>query len=528
MADIQDLLMARYYHPGENNWKALCSRVANFLYPDIKWLGVQLYSAMATKQFIPSTPVLANAGSPLPMLCSCFVVPIEDSIDSIMKSLTDTVKIQKYGGGVGLDFSNIRPEGNIVSTTNGRASGPVSFMGLWNTAMDVVKQGGKRQGALMGAMSVHHQDLYQFIKAKEVEGKLTNMNISVALTEQFFNDLERHTPYACGFTPQQILNDIAYNAWRNGEPGILFLDNINKNNPYGVPITVCNPCAELPLPPYGACCLGSINLNACLDFNGKVWVLNHDKLRYFVNLGVNTLNTVLDKTWWPLPEIVEFEKVNRPIGLGVMGLADMLVKLGVVYGKSSSFITELFADIHQMAEDAARHYAITTLKPMNKTLLSIAPTGSIAMLADCSYGIEPYFSLAYTKKVNAGEFYAEAPVLTEVVHNWGIPYTEIDHNIVISTGSVQQTNLPNDIKLLFRTATEIPWDEHLLLLADVQSQVDNAVSKTINLPNKTSVDTVRKIIMLAHTLGVKGLTVYRSGSREVEVMNDCPSGACSI
>ena len=531
LTDTQDLLKQRYYHLGENTWEELSSRVANFIYPDSKWLANSLCDAIANKKFVPSTPVLANAGSPVPMLCSCFVVPVPDDMAGIMKSLTDTVMIQKYGGGVGLDFSNIRAEGSLVKTTNGKASGPVSFMDLWNTAMNVVKQGGKRQGALMGSLSVHHPDLYHFIKAKEIEGKLTNLNISVAMDKKFFDDLESESqnPYACGFPPNQILDEIAYNIWRNGEPGMLFLDNINENNPYGIPITVTNPCGEIPTPPYGACVLGSINLNFCLDFKGKFWILNYDKLRQLVNLGVNALNGVLDKTWWPLPETAKFENAFRPIGLGVMGLADIMVKLGVVYGKSDEFLHRLFSTIRQMATDAARQYVITMLKPFNRTVLSIAPTGSIAQLAGCSYGIEPYFAMAYKKVVAAGVFYKEVQTLSEVLKARGIEYTDADRQIVLNTGSVQQTNLPDDIKLIFRTATEIPWEEHLLVQAAIQSHVDNSVSKTINLSYSTTVEEIKRIIILAHKMKLKGFTMYRQNSRNVEVMvNACPSGKCEI
>jgi ribonucleoside-diphosphate reductase alpha chain len=527
LSTIEDLLKARYYQPSEGSWEDVCKRVSSFLMP-APWLRAHLMNDMLNKRFLPSTPVLANAGTRVPMMCSCFVIPVEDSIAGIMQSLTDTMMIQKYGGGVGLDFSPIRCDGSRVNSTNGIASGPVSFMEFWNSGMNVIKQGGKRQGALMGVLNVHHPDLLKFINAKEKEGRLTNFNISVSLDASFFKDIEdmNTTVYPCGHTAQYILNFLVKNTWRNGEPGVLFLDNINKDSPYKEPIYTTNPCGEVPLPAYGACCLGSINLNHALNKDEKGWSFSRDKLNMLVSTGITTLNAVIDKTWWPLEKIEEFENANRPIGLGVMGLADMLAKLGLPYW-GDGFVKKLFATMREMAEHWASHYSQETGKPRNKTVLSIAPTGSIAMLADASYSVEPYFSLAYVKKVNAGEFKGKVEVLNEVLGDSGICDLDAINQEVVNTGSVQNTNLPADLKYVFRTAQEIPYSQHLQVQADVQFSVDNAVSKTINLPKATTEAEIASIILTAHKLGIKGLTMYRAGSREVEVMG-CPTGTCSI
>jgi ribonucleoside-diphosphate reductase alpha chain len=528
LSTIDDLLKARYYQPGESTWEDVCKRVSSFLM-NAPWLKASLYHYMVDKAFIPSTPVLANAGTRLPMMCSCFVIGLEDSIAGIMKSLTETMMIQKFGGGVGIDFSPIRADGSRVASTNGIASGPVSFMGFWNEGMNVIKQGGKRQGALMGTLNVHHPDLIRFLRAKTVEGKLTNFNLSVTLDSLFFDNLTNGNgmTYACGLNAEGILDEIAANTWKNGEPGLLFLDNINAHNPYGIPITCTNPCGEVPLPPHGACCLGSINLNHALDETETGWKLNHDKLRELIFLGVVALNQVLDKTWWPLKEIEDFEMQYRPIGLGVMGLADMLVKVGVPYTESAEYVGRLFKYIYDVARHHADHIAGDNGIRRNATVLSVAPTGSIAMLADASYSIEPYFSLVYTKKVNAGEFAFRVDTLNQVLAKRDLPRPLRDEMEILKTGSVQSTSLPNDFKELFRTASEIPWEKHMAVMTAVQQNVDNAVSKTINLPASTSIAEVKSIIIQAHANGLKGLTMYRARSREKEVM-ECATGTCSI
>jgi ribonucleoside-diphosphate reductase alpha chain len=517
---VYQLLQDRYFRPGETTWEELVDRVVDYLYPDDMIQAKLARTMLGHHHFLPSSPVLMNAGTPVPMMHSCFVLPIADDMGHIMKALSDTVMIQKYGGGVGVNFTPLRKRGSTVSSTNGKASGPVSFMQLWNTAMDVVKQAGKRQGALMGVLNVDHPDIMQFIQTKDTEQTLTNFNLSVGLTKEFmdFITFESETGQWGDARAAAIMTAICKSAWENGEPGVLFLDNINANNPYPEPIQCVNPCGEVPILPYGACCLGSINLNSCLDGHGRLdfeylWLLTAQAIRF--------LDRTIEKGEFILPEIEAFEKEYRPLGLGVMGLADVLAKQGIPYGTSE-------AEAHTRTIFGAMYdAAYNESNGRNTTLLSVAPTGTIAMLAGASYSIEPFFSLAYTKRVEAGTFVHTEPTLRYVLEQQGLDLTDEDKEILGRTGSLQDTSLPDDIKFLFRTATEIPWQQHLGMQAAVQKYVDNAVSKTINLPRDIEWNTIWNIILIAHDLGLKGLTVYRQGSREIEVI-DCPNDACDL
>lgn len=529
--DVQNLLEQRYFRPGEIGWKQLVDRVVLHLAPTNGHLRSQMATAMENFELIPSSPVLMNAGTDRPMMCSCFVLPVADSIEAIMKSLTDTVMIQKYGGGVGLNFSPIRREGSIVSSTQGRASGPVSFMEFWNAAMNVIRQGGKRQGAMMGVLNVDHPDLQLFLAAKKEEGKLTNFNLSVGLTQEFFVDylLESKKLYPCGLTAGEILTLIAEGIHANGEPGVLFLDNINANNPYPTRIVATNPCGEVPLPPYGACCLASINLNAIDRGFGFTKPQHVDivKLKELTTLGIEMLNRVLETTWWPTDEVAEFMNNYAPIGLGVMGLADLLAKMELPYGSTEALevVDEIFRTMQRVAE--------RTSNGRNATVLSIAPTGSIAMIAGASYGIEPYFSLSYTKKVEAGEFHVmPQPFVNAMQREFDSdPHTSKLFVELRKTGSIQGTfPTAHPLEPVFRAANEIDPFDHLVMQATIQRHVDNSVSKTINLPADFSVSSIALLLRQAHELGIKGLTMYRQGSREVEVIQagNCPTGECEL
>ena len=526
MLETQDLLESRYFRNGETSWEKLCRRVSQALYPGRQPMGADLYNALVGMYFLPSSPVLMNAGSPVPMLCSCFVLPVKDSIAEIMESLTNTVSIQKYGGGVGLNFSAIRPEGSRVNTTNGKASGPVSFMGFWNEAMNVIRQGGKRQGAMMGVLNFDHKDVHEFLIAKTVEGKLTNFNLSVGLTKEFFDDLAAggNTMWPSNMTTTEIFNEIALQAWGNGEPGWLYLDNINAHNPYGVPIEATNPCGEVPLPPYGACCLGSLNLSKFLHQTDSGYIFDFDMLRTYTANAVLYLNKVLDCTWWPLPKIWEFEMQYRPIGLGVMGLADVLACLGIPYASQQGreMASRIIGTMREEAEHTNHKYNLG-----NTTLLSVAPTGTIAMIADASYSIEPYFSLSSTKRTGLGVFVHEVSRVFDVADVFHYELTAKDRQSIRETGSIMSTNCPADMKEVLRTATEMSWNDHILMQAAVQSLVDNSVSKTINLPSETTVEEVGNILLLGHQLKLKGMTVYRNKSRAEEVI-DCPTGTCAL
>lgn len=778
--DIQELLRTRYFKPGERTWGDVVTRVVN----QIKG-GAGDFNLMYDKKFIPSSPVLMNAGAQYPMMCSCFVLPIADDIKEIMDCLHHTVMIQKWGGGVGINFSPIRADGSYIKGTGGRASGPVSFMQFWNTGMNVIRQGGKRQGAMMGVLNWDHDDLDLFLNAKSTEGELTNFNLSVGLDEG---------------TPEGIIDKIAQHAWVNGEPGVLYLDVINRNNPYGITIEATNPCwsgetlvwtahgprtfgelasegkdvqvltqtqdgqltfrtmrnprrtgmmsvwelcldngailratgdhnvilkdgtkkmiknlqpgdrlasvyrykanskgylrlvngtdeplehhvvaelvagrrpnypeehchhkdgnptnnvpenleilsahehnrmgmvgednpmagvwdernplygrdvsgennpryrsditvekvkalkeqglthqevadrlgcslkpvkgrwklaqaqanhivqwvrpteetvsvyngtvdethtyfvlagsedeailsancGEVPLPPYGACCLGSMNLTAYVMDNGE---FDYVGLLRDASQATSILNRVLDTTWWPIPEIAKFEEEYRPIGLGVFGLADTLIRMGIPYASAKGLDTAWH--IMNVLRIGARR-----VRQDNATLLAIAPTGSVTMLGGSnSYSIEPLFALQATKNVELGSFTESSMESVEILANmFGYEMSDSDRDIINSTGSARETGMPNEMKEVLRTALEISPSYHLLMQATIQDRVDSAVSKTINMPANATVEDVKKIIVAGRDLGLKGLTIYRSTSREVEVF-DCPTGVCDL
>jgi ribonucleoside-diphosphate reductase alpha chain len=524
---IVELLDARYARDGEysweceDTWEKICNRVARYLFDGTEKSWSYFGRMMYNKEFIPSSPVLMNAGSEYPMMCSCFVLPIEDDIDKIMEALHKTVRIQKYGGGVGINFSPIRPEGSNISTTGGHASGPVSFMKFWNAAMDVIRQAGKRQGALMGVLNWHHPDIDRFLRAKEEEGVLPNFNLSVGLDDEFWQKLRRGDSDA-----EILLNAIATGIWNNGEPGLLFLDTINEKSTYEEEIMSTNPCGEVPTPAYGACCLGSINLVSCVEDGEFDW----GKLEEIAIGGACILDRVIEESYWPWPEIQAFERGNWPLGVGVMGLADTLALLGlpydVSYDDTHEFVCGVMDVIYNTVKETADKLADTYKHAKPKAYLSIAPTGSIAMLAGgVSYSIEPRFYHYVIKTVEQGTFKQINPVLEDAVWNMeGRNLTEQEKHIVKTTGSVEDMEtLSEHARKVLRTALEIHPLDHLKMQDVIQRYVDHSVSKTINLPSDTTIDDIETYIVYAHSLGLKGLTMYRSGSREDEVIS-CPLG----
>ena len=508
MSEVYDLLKSRYFQTGETDWEDIINRVITHIYRDYnKGASLVARHILMTKQFIPSSPVLMNAGTRYPMMCSCFVLPVGDSMEQIMSCLTKTALIQKFGGGVGINFSPIRGDGSPISSTGGQASGPVSFMSFWDAGMNVIRQAGKRQGAMLGVLDWNHPDLQRFLNAKKIEGALTNFNLSVGVR----ND-----------TPNKVIEQIAEHTWVNGEPGLLFLDNINADNRFGVPIVATNPCAEQALPPYGACCLGSINLKSLIRFEGDSAFFDFDYLEgVLMPTAVNIMNRVLDTCWWPLPEIEEFEMKHRPIGIGVMGLSDVLIALGMPYGSPAAlrFIEHLFIVLNRAGALADE---------FNATRLSIAPTGSIAMMAGASYSIEPPFNLSGVKKVEIGSFKSENPLVDFAAQAGGYRMTEKDWEIIRETGSALGTEAPDEVKAVLRTATEIPPEGHLATLKEVQMYVDSGVSKTVNCPFSTSPEDIARYMLWSRDNGIKGVTFYRSGSREDEVFADCPTGKCEL
>jgi ribonucleoside-diphosphate reductase alpha chain len=450
---------------------------------------------MSRLEFLPNSPTLMNAGTDLGQLSACFVLPVEDSLDSIFTTLKNMAIIQQSGGGTGFSFSRLRPKGDVVRTTHGVASGPVSFMKVYNAATDVIKQGGRRRGANMGILSVHHPDIIEFITSKEKGEALSNFNISVSVTDKFMHAVEEGDKYGLVsprtgkiveyLKAKKVFDLITEMAWKTGDPGMIFIDEINRCHPakrFGR-IEATNPCGEIPLLPYESCNLGSINLVKMLNGREIDW----RKIEKTVKVAVRFLNNVIDKNRYPIPEIKMATKRTRKIGLGVMGFAEMLIEMGIRYDSEEALSTgeKIMSFIYNVARKNAR---------CNATVTTIAPTGSISLIADCSSGIEPLFAEEFVKEVLGG--------------------VRLRHKL--------ETKQRDAII----TALEIAPEWHVRMQAVFQKHVDNAVSKTVNLSEKATVEDVRKVYLLAYKLKCKGITVYRYGSKAEQVLyvedSGCP------
>ncbi|RLI04807.1 ribonucleotide-diphosphate reductase subunit alpha [Candidatus Bathyarchaeota archaeon] len=509
----------------------------------------EFFRIMVNLEFLPNSPTLMNAGTELGQLSACFVLPVEDSIEGIFNAVKNMALIHKSGGGTGFSFSKLRPKGDVVRTTKGIASGPVSFMQIFDVSTSVIKQGGRRRGANMGVLSVYHPDILEFITAKSREGVLTNFNISVAVDDKFMEAVEKNEEYflvnprtgeKVKSLPAKLVFDLIVNmAWRTGDPGLIFLDEINRHNPtpeIGM-IESTNPCGEQPLLPYESCNLGSINLTKVVE-KGEI---NWEKLRRLVRVSVHFLDNVIDANRFPLPEIEQMTKANRKIGLGVMGWAETLIMLGIPYDSDEAL--KMAEKVMKFITEEARKKSVEMglergsfpnfersiwvkkgFKALrNATVTTIAPTGTISIIADVTSGIEPLFAISYVRNVLEGAKLFEVNRLFEETARKRNFYSKDLMMEIAKKGSLKNIDgLPEDVKRIFVTALDIAPEWHVRMQAAFQKYTDNAVSKTINLPPEAGLEDVRKVFMLAYKLKCKGITVYRYGSKKEQVLSITP------
>jgi len=532
---VDDVLRKRYYLRDENGrlleetpaemFERVAVAVAEAEDSDKDAWTRRFYDLMNERLFLPNSPTLVNAGTDHGTLSACFVVPVPDSLDGIYKALTDAAKIHKAFGGTGFSFSRIRPKGDVISTTGGQAAGPVEFMKLFDASTEAVRQGGRREGANMGILEVSHPDIFEFVTCKSTEGSLRHFNISVAVTDDFMEAVLRGNTFPL-INPRngsivrhvdaaQLFDLIAHHAWQNGEPGVWFIDRVNQTHscPHLGRIEACNPCGEQELLPYESCNLGSINLAKHVKGDTVDWT----KLKETVRIAVRFLDDVITINRYPLPEIEKATLRTRKIGLGIMGWHDMLLQLGIPYDSPEAIV--LAKQVMQcileqsvisscnLAEERGTFPAwegstwyAADMPIRNATTTTIAPTGSISLIAGCSSGIEPVFQWSYIRRTEYGEYEIVHPLLTEL---YGDDWRE-----------VVESNPKG-----FKTALDIHWEWHVKMQAAFQEYVHNAVSKTINMPETASVDDVKRAILMAWQQGCKGITIYRVGSRRKEVLS---------
>ncbi len=510
------------------------------------------YKIMTDLEFLPNSPTLMNAGRPLGQLSACFVLPVDDTMEDIFESIKNAALIHKSGGGTGFSFSRLRGHGSSVQSTGGVASGPISFMKVFNAATEAVKQGGTRRGANMGILRVDHPDIRQFITCKQDNNDITNFNISVGITEEFMKAVEEDRTYDIidpkskttvkKENAREIFDMIIDNAWNNGEPGIIFLDRLNRDNvvPSVGDIESTNPCGEQPLLPFESCNLGSINLSEMItgtDSGGKQYTVDYDRIRKVTRKAVHFLDNVIDVNKYPLAKIDKMTKNTRKIGLGVMGWADMLCNLGVPYNSTEALelADKVMGTIREEAIAASIELAEKKgvfpyydksifkkkgIKLRNSTLTTIAPTGTLSIIAGVSSGIEPLFAISYIRNVMDGTEMVEVnPNFRRIAEEEGFYSDELMKEIAHKGTLKGISEVPERIQKVFVTSHDISPEWHVKMQAAFQKHTDNAVSKTVNLCHDATKEDVRKVYELAYKTDCKGVTIYRDGSRDAQVLN---------
>ena len=508
----------------------------------------RFYQMMTNLEFLPNSPTLMNAGRPLGQLSACFVLPVGDSMEEIFDAVKNAALIHKSGGGTGFSFSRLRGKGSPVNSTGGVASGPVSFMKVFNAATEAIKQGGTRRGANMGVLRVDHPDIMEFITCKNNTKELNNFNISVGITEAFMRAVEKDEDYdlidpvskksAGRLNAKKVFDAIVSSAWQTGEPGIVFLDRLNRDNmvPEVGEIESTNPCGEQPLLPYEACNLGSINLVNHLKKTDGRYEIDWEKLHRTVNTAVHFLDNVIEVNRYPLPQIDKMTRSTRKIGLGVMGFADMLLYLGIPYNsdegvelgrKLMSTINTWGHEYSQKLAEARGAFPLfekSTFKndiPIrNATVTTIAPTGTLSIISGVSSGVEPVFAFAYIRNVMDGTHLIETnSILKEKLTDAGIYSDELMEKIAEQGSLAHIDEIPEEIKRVFVSAHDVSPEWHVRMQAAFQEHTDNAVSKTVNFPGSATKEEVAEVYHLAYISGCKGITIYRDGSREEQVLN---------